>query len=184
MASQHRIGLGVSQKGTAGERGIELMRNAMAAAEGSAERNRRPLYLGHLASAHASLGQPEVGLDLLGEAVRTAEITSEKLFEAELHRLRGEILLTLGRRAEAEAGLRRALTIAQQQQARWWELRAATTLAKHWRDEGKCLEAYSLLQQVYGSFVEGFDTTPLKDAKALLGELRDLSSMQTQARRG
>jgi len=164
--------------------GIELMRNAMAAAEGSAERNRRPLYLGHLASAHASLGQPEVGLDLLDEAVRTAEETSEKLFEAELHRLRGEILLTLGRRAEAEAGLRRALTIAQQQQARWWELRAATTLAKHWRDEGKCLEAYSLLQQVYGSFVEGFDTTPLKDAKALLGELRDLSSMQTQARRG
>ena len=79
MASQHRIGLGVSQKGTAGERGIELMRNAMAAAEGSAERNRRTLYLGHLASAHASLGQPEVGLDLLDEAVRTAEVTSEML---------------------------------------------------------------------------------------------------------
>ena len=164
--------------------GIELMRNAMAAAEGSAERNRRTLYLGHLASAHASLGQPEVGLDLLGEAVRTAEITSEKLFEAELHRLRGDILLTLGRRAEAEAGLRRALTIAQQQPARWWELRTATTLAKHWRDEGKCLEAYSLLQPVYGWFVEGFDTTPLKDAKALLAELRDLSGTQTQARRG
>jgi len=159
------------------------MRNAMAAAEGSAERNRRTLYLGHLASAHASLGQPEVGLDLLDEAVRTAEVTSEKLFEAELHRLRGEILLTLGRRAEAEAGLRRALTIAQQQQARWWELRAATTLAKHWRDEGKCLEAYSLLQPIYGWFVEGFDTTPLKDAKALLGELKDLSGTQTQARR-
>jgi class 3 adenylate cyclase/tetratricopeptide (TPR) repeat protein len=164
--------------------GIELMRNAMAAAEGSAERNRRTLYLGHLASAYANLGQPEVGLDLLDEAVRTAEVTSEKLFEAELHRLRGEVLLTLGRRAEAEAGLRRALTIAQQKQARWWELRAATTLAKHWRDEGKCLEAYSLLQPVYGWFVEGFDTTPLKDAKALLGELRDLSGTQTQARRG
>src|SRR5262245_35194481 len=163
--------------------GIELMRNAIAATEGNAERNRRTLYLGHLASAHASLGQPEVGLDLLDEAVRTAEVTSEKLFEAELHRLRGEILLMLGRRAEAEAGLRRALTIAQQQQARWWKVRAATTLAKHWRDEGKCLEAYSLLQPVYGWFVEGFDTTPLKDAKALLGELRDLSGTQTQARR-
>ena len=92
--------------------------------------------------------------------------------------------MTLGRRAEAEAGLRRALTIAQQQQARWWELRAATTLAKHWRDAGKYLEAYSLLQPVYGWFVEGFDTTPLKDAKALLGELRDLSDTQTQARMG
>src|SRR5262249_44335197 len=147
------------------------------------ERNRRTLYLGHLASAHASLGPPEVGLDLLDEAVQTAEGTSEKLFEAELHRLRGEMLLMLGRRAEAEAGLRRALTVAQEQQARWWELRAATTLAKHWRDEGKCLEAYSLLQPVYGWFVEGFDTTPLKDAKALLGELRDLSDTQTQAGR-
>jgi predicted ATPase len=164
--------------------GIELMRNSMAVAVGSAERNRRTLYLGHLASAHASLGQPEVGLDLLDEAVQTAEVTSEKLFEAELHRLRGEMLLMLGRRDEAEAGLRRALTIAQQQQARWWELRAATTLAKHWRDEGKYLEAYSLLQPVYGWFVEGSDTASLKDAKALLGELRDLSGPQTQAGRG
>jgi predicted ATPase len=95
--------------------------------------------------------------------------------EAELYRLRGEILLTLGRRGEAEARLRRALTIAQQQQARWWELRAATTLAKHWRDEGKDLEAYSLLQPVYAWFIEGFDTASLKNAKALLGELRGLS---------
>jgi predicted ATPase len=74
-----------------------------------------------------------------------------------------------------EAGLRRALTIAQQQQARWWELRAATGLAKHWHDEGKYLEAYSLLQPVYSWFVEGFDTTDLKNAKALLDELRNLS---------
>src|SRR5262249_26323257 len=95
--------------------GIELMRNAMAAADGS----RLTFDLGHLASAHASLGQPEVGLDLLDEAVQTAEVTSEKLFEAELHRLRGEMLLLLGRRDEAEAGLRRALTNAQLQQARW-----------------------------------------------------------------
>src|SRR5262249_5498731 len=107
--------------------------------------------------------------------------TSEKLFEAELHRLRGEMLLMLGRRDEAEAGLRRALTIAQQQQARWWELRAATTLAKHWRDEGKDLEADSLLQPVYGWCVEGSDKASLKDAKALVGELRDLSGPQTQA---
>jgi class 3 adenylate cyclase/tetratricopeptide (TPR) repeat protein len=160
------------------QRGIELMRKAIVAAE------RRTMYLGHVASAHASLGQPEVSLDLLDEAIQTAEVTSEKFFEAELYRLRGEMLLTLGKRGEAEAGLRRALTIAQQQQARWWELRAATTLAKHWHDEGKYLEAYSLLQPVYGWFVEGFDTTPLKDAKALLGKLRDLSGTQTQARRG
>src|SRR5262249_25027896 len=120
---------------------------------------------------------------LLDEAVRTAEVTSEKLFEAELHRLRGEMLLMLGRRGEAEAGLRRAVTIGQQQPARSWKLRVATTLAQHSRDEGKYLEDYSLLEPVYGWFVEGFDTTPLKDAKALLGELRDLSGTQTQARR-
>jgi predicted ATPase len=166
------------------QHGIELMRSAITAIERTNSVNRRTLYLGHSAAAQASLGQPEVGVDLLDEAIQTADKINERFFEAELYRLRGKMLLTLGRRGEAEAGLRRALTIAQQQQARWWELRAATTLAKHWRDEGKYLEAYSLLQPVYGWFVEGFDTTSLKDAKALLGELRDLSGTQTQARRG
>jgi class 3 adenylate cyclase/tetratricopeptide (TPR) repeat protein/ABC-type transport system involved in cytochrome c biogenesis ATPase subunit len=165
------------------QHGIELMHSAIAAIECTNSVNRRTLYLGHSAAAHASLGQPEVGLDLLDEAIQTADKIDERFFEAELYRLRGKILLTLGRRSEAEAGLRRALTIAQQQQARWWELRAAITLAKHWHDEGKYLEAYSLLQPVYGWFVEGFDTTSLRDAKALLDELRPLSGPQTQARR-
>jgi class 3 adenylate cyclase/tetratricopeptide (TPR) repeat protein len=163
--------------------GIELMHNAIAAAENTAARNRRTLYLCHLASAHASLGQPEVGLDLLDEAIQTAEITNERFFEAELYRLRGKMLLTLGRRREAEAALRRALTIAQQQQARWWELRAAISLAKHWHDEGKYSEAGSLLQPIYRWFVEGFDTADMKDARALLDELKDLSGPQTQAGR-
>jgi class 3 adenylate cyclase/tetratricopeptide (TPR) repeat protein len=166
------------------QRGIELMRKAIAAADSSAARHRRTLYLGHVAAAHASLGQPEAGLALLDEAIQTAEKTDQRFFEAELCRLRGEMLLMLGRRDEAETGLRWALTIAQHQQARWWELRAATTLAKHWRHEGKYLEAFSLLQPVYGWFVEGFDTPSLKDAQALLGELRDLAGTQTQARQG
>ena len=85
-----------------------------------------------------------------------------------------ETLLTLGRKGEAAADLQRALKIAQQQQARWWELRAATSLAKCWYDEGKYREAYSLLQPVYSWFVEGSDTTSLRDAKALLDELGDL----------
>jgi tetratricopeptide (TPR) repeat protein len=151
------------------QRGIELMGNAMVAAE------RRTMYLGHVASARARLDQPEIGLDLLDEAIKTVELTNERFFEPELYRLQGNMLLTLGKRGEAEARLRRALTTAQQQQARWWELRAATSLAKHWQDEGKYLEAYSLLQPVYGWFVEGFDTAALKDAKALLDELRNLS---------
>jgi len=164
--------------------GLELMRGAMARIECTNGVNRRTLYLGQAAVAHASLGQPEVGVDLLNEAIHTADKIDERFFEAELYRLRGEILLKLGRKDEAEPGLRRALTIAQQQQARWWELRAATTLAKHWQDEGKYLEAYSLLQPVYGWFAEGFDTASLKDAKALLSELRGLSGPQTQACRG
>jgi class 3 adenylate cyclase/predicted ATPase/ABC-type transport system involved in cytochrome c biogenesis ATPase subunit len=163
------------------QHGIELMRNAVAAAEGSAERNRRTLYLCHLASAHASLGQPEVGLSLLDEAIQTAEITSERFFEAELYRLRGEMLLSLGN-AEAEAALRRALTIAQQQQAHWWELRAATSLAKHWRAEGRYAEAHFLLQPVYGWFTEGFDTPDLKYAQALLNEVSALSGTRAGCR--
>jgi len=166
------------------ESGIELMRNALAATKATAEHNRRTLYLAYLASAHAKLGQPTIALELLDEAIQTAEMTSERFFEAELHRLRGETLLTLGNKGEAEAGLRRALTIAQQQQARWWELRAATSLAKYWRAEGKYAEACSLLDPVYNWFTEGFDSRDLKYAEALLADLRDLSGPQTQARRG
>ena len=163
------------------QHGIELMQSAIAAIERTNNVNRRTLYLGHSAAAHASLGQPEVSLDLLNEAIQTAEMADERFFEAELHHLRGKTLLTLGRNGEAEAELQRALTIAQQQQARWWELRAATSLALYWHDGGKYLEAYSLLQPVYSWFVEGFDTTYLRDAKVLLDELRDLSGPQTQA---
>jgi class 3 adenylate cyclase/tetratricopeptide (TPR) repeat protein len=164
--------------------GIELMRSAMAAVEGNSERNRRTFYLCHIAWAHASLGQPEVGLGLLDEAVQTAEATSEKFFEAELYRLRGRILLSLGKKGGAEAELQRALTIARQQQARWWELRAATDLARHWHDEGRYAEANSLLQPIYAWFVEGFDTPDLKDAKALLDKLGDLAGTQIQTTRG
>jgi len=109
------------------QHGLQLMQGAMATIESTNGVNRRTLYLGHAAAAHASLGQPKVGLDLLDEAIQTADKIDERFFEAELHRLRGEILLTLGRRDEAEDELRRALTVAQQQQARWWELRAATS---------------------------------------------------------
>jgi class 3 adenylate cyclase/tetratricopeptide (TPR) repeat protein len=156
------------------QHGIELMDSAFAAIERTNSVNRRTLYLGHSAAAHASLGQLEVGLDLLNEAIQTADKIDERFFEAELHHLRGKILLALGRKGQAEAELRRALMIAQQQQARWWEVRAATTLAKHWRDEHKYQEAYSLLEAVYGWFAEGFNTGSLKDAHALLGELRSL----------
>jgi predicted ATPase len=78
----------------------------------------------------------------------------------------------LGKRAEAEAALERALTVARCQQARMWELRASTSLARLWRDQGKRTEAHDLLAPIYGWFTEGFDTPDLKEAKALLEDLR------------
>jgi class 3 adenylate cyclase/tetratricopeptide (TPR) repeat protein len=160
------------------QRGIEVMRGAIAAAERSGARNRRTLYLGHVASALASLGQRELGLVTLDEAIQTAELTNERFFQAELYHLRGKMLLTSGRRDEGEAELRQALTVARQQQARWWELRAATSLAKLWQGEGKYHDAYSLLQPIYAWFVEGLDTPDLKEANALLDGLRNLSGTQ------
>jgi predicted ATPase len=162
------------------QQGIELMRSAIGAIERANTQNRRPLYLGHYAVAHASLGQPEVGLGLLDEAIQAADATNERFFEAELHRLRGEVLLQMGKADEAEAGLRRALKIAQRQSAHWWELRAATSLASHLRQVGYSLEAYSLLQPVYSRYTEGFDTTSLKEAKTLLDELQKLSGTRAQ----
>src|SRR5262249_22637873 len=145
----------------------ELMRQAIAADEAISARNRRTLYLGHLASAQASIGQPQMGLDLLDEAIQAVETMNERFFEAELHRLRGEILLALGKGPEAEIALRRALTIADQQQARWWVLRAATSLAKHWQNEHKFTEAYGVLHPVYSWFSEGFGMADLNVAKVL-----------------
>jgi class 3 adenylate cyclase/tetratricopeptide (TPR) repeat protein/ABC-type transport system involved in cytochrome c biogenesis ATPase subunit len=164
--------------------GIDLMRSAFAAADSNSERNRRTLYLCQIASAYAKLGQAEAGLELLDEAVQSAEATSERFFEAELYRLRGKILLSLDKKGEAEAELKRALTIARRQEGRWWELRAATTLARHWHDEGKSIEAISLLQPIYSWFVEGIDAPDLTDAKTLLDQLRIVSSTQFQAASG
>ena len=152
------------------DRGIALMGDSLSGTK-STTRNRRTLFLGQLASAHARLGRPEVGLDLLEEAIQTAEATNERFYEAELCRLQGAVLLELGRRDEADARLRQALTIARQQNARWWELRAATSLARQWQAEGKPAEAYLLLEPVYRGFTEGFGTAELQGAKALLDSL-------------
>ena len=153
------------------QQGIELMQSAVAAIERANQRYRRTLYLGHIATAHASLGHPEIGLSLLNDAIQTAERTSERFFEAELYRLRGELVLMLGNRDGVGGEFRRALAVARQQQARSWELRAAMSMARLWRDQGKEDEALDLLAPVYGWFTEGFDTRDLKEAKALLDAL-------------
>jgi predicted ATPase len=132
----------------------------------------RPMHLGLLATVYGSLNEREVSLALFDEACATVEKTEERLFEAELHRLRGELLLASGEKSDAEKSMARALEIARRQQARMWELRAAVSLARLRRDQGRRAEARDLLAPVYGWFTEGFDTADLKDAKALLEELR------------
>src|SRR5262252_4902631 len=98
-------------------------------------------------------------------------ITQERWAEAEMHRLRGTLLLSMREHAAAEESYLHALAVARQQTARFWELRAATNLGRLWRDQGKRIEARDLLAPIYGWFTEGFDTPVLQDAKALLDQL-------------
>jgi predicted ATPase len=130
-------------------------------------------FLPHLARAHAELGQFEEAWRSIGEALMVIETTKEKWCEAEVHRVAGEIALMSPERDAAKAGacFDRALAVARQQQAKSWELRTATSMARLWRDQGKLDEARELLAPVYGWFTEGFDTPDLKQAKALLDEL-------------
>jgi predicted ATPase len=111
-------------------------------------------------------------------ALIRATTTGERLFEPELYRLKGELLLSLPTRDDSAASrcLRRAIAIAQEQDAKSLELRAATSLARLCRDQGRRTEAHDELAPVYGWFTEGFDTADLKDAKALLEELGSSST--------
>jgi predicted ATPase len=124
-----------------------------------------------LADAYRVGGAPELGLAQIAEAERLAEATQVEWVLAETLRLRGDLLAQTGDRMAAEASYREALALAQQQSAKLWELRAATSLARLCREQGRRTEARDLLAPLYGSFTEGFDTADLKDAKALLDEL-------------
>ena len=116
-------------------------------------------------------GQPEEGLKWLAQAEAMIERTREHWPEAEVHRLRAQLLLGMNDTIGAEASFGKALEIARLQSAKFWELRAATSLARLWRDQGKRTEARDLLAPIYGWFTEGFDTPVLQDAKTLLDEL-------------
>ena len=132
-----------------------------------------PMWLSYLASAHGQLGQYDDARRCMGDAMTVMETTGERWFEAEANRLAGQIALLSPdpNSAKAEAYFQRALSVAQKQQAKSWELRAAMSLARLWRDQGKLQQARELLAPVYGWFTEGFDTRDLKDAKVLLEEL-------------
>ena len=132
-----------------------------------------PSCLAHLAPAYAELGQFDDAWRCISEAMTLVETTKETWFEAEVHRIAGEIALKSPEpdAAKAETYFQRALAVARQQQSKSWELRASMSLARLWRDQGKVREARELLAPVYGWFTEGFDTLDLKEAKALLDEL-------------
>jgi predicted ATPase len=130
-------------------------------------------FLTLLAKVHGTIGEPETGLAVLTEALTHADKTGERWYGSELYRLKGELLLqqSFDYATDAETCFTQAIAIAQNQQAKSWELRAATSLAKLWQRQGKRHEAYDLLAPVYSWFTEGFDTADLKDAKTLLDAL-------------
>lgn len=135
----------------------------------------RPFFLSLLADACALSGDVRRALEELDEAIAAVERTGQCWPDAELHRLRGQFLTALpdgGRQGDASAALQRAIQIAQRQSAKSWELRAATTLARLWREQGKQADARDLLAPVYAWFTEGFATPDLKEAKAMLDTLR------------
>ena len=156
------------------DEGQALCARELAAKRASANERERPLTSILLAEAYQNAGQPSEGLRVLEEPLGRVGHTREGWIEAELHRVRGELLLASLANAnpiEAEACFQCALAVARSQAAKMWELRAATSLARLWRDRGRRAEASELLAPVYGWFTEGFDTADLKNAKALLDEI-------------
>jgi predicted ATPase len=155
------------------EEGIAVIRRGMADYQTTSAEMWSPYFLGLLAEAHGRLAQTTTGLHLVADALDRVERTGVRWNEAELHRLRGELLLAFfgADQPEAEACFRRAVAVAREQNARLWELRAVTSLARLRRDQTRRNEAHDLLASIYDWFSEGFDTPDLKDAKVLLDEL-------------
>jgi class 3 adenylate cyclase/tetratricopeptide (TPR) repeat protein len=151
--------------------GISLLRSGSTAFRGTGAEMSMPHFVGLLARACAIAGQVEEALALSDDALQIAERTGERWFSAELNRHKGQLLLRQGHTEAAEELYRKALSIAAEQEAKLWELRAATSLARLWGVQGRRAEARDLLAPVYGWFTEGFATQDLMGAKALLDEL-------------
>ena len=161
-----------------GEEGISQMHQGLAASYAIGTRQGRPYMLAHLAEAYRKVGQTKEGLTVLAEALAAVNKSGEHRHEAELYRLKGELTLQQdslqgleSRGNEGEECFHTAIEIAQQQQAKSLELRAATSLARLWQQQGKKTEAHHLLAEIYEWFTEGFDTKDLQEAKGLLEEL-------------
>ena len=151
--------------------GISLLRSGMAAYRATGAEVWTPYRIALHARACEIAEQVEEGLTLLDDALQIVERTGERWFSAELNRHKGQLLLREGQTQAAEELYRKALSIAEEQEAKLWELRAAVSLAQLRRNQGRRAEARDLLAPVYGWFTEGFDTADLKEAKALIAEL-------------
>jgi predicted ATPase len=151
--------------------GISLLRSGSAAYRATGAEVWMPYHLARLAEACEIASQIEETSTLLDDALQIAERTGERWFAAELNRHKGQLLLRQRHSEAAEELYCKALSIAQEQEAKLWELRAAVSLARLRRDQGRRTEARDLLAPIYRWFTEGFDTQDLKEAKTLLHEL-------------
>ena len=156
-----------------GAAGIAQMRQGLANWQTLGVALTEPYWLTLLAEAYGQVGQPEEGLRVLSAALSVLNSNGERFWEAELYRLKGELLVqqNVDNATEAETCFHHAIRIAQSQQAKSWELRATISLARLWQQQGKRDAARQGLGEVYGWFTEGFDTADLRDAKALLDAL-------------
>jgi class 3 adenylate cyclase/predicted ATPase len=152
---------------------IQMITSGITTYRSTGSRAYLPFFLSHLARAEAELGQFDDAWRYMGEAMVAIETTNERWFEAEANRIAGQVALLSPEpnAVKAQTYFERALAVARAQQAKSWELRAAMSMARLWRDQGKRQQARELLAPVYGWFTEGFDTRDLKAAKTLLDEL-------------
>jgi predicted ATPase len=153
------------------EEGIELMRQGLAVRQSIGAQCYISGILGSLAEAQAKMGKPEEGLSTLDDAFSLVEETGEHYWEAELYRLRAELLLMQGDEKGAEASFEKAIQVAYRQSSRSFELRATVGLAHLWQKRGWTNEARQMLAEIYNWFTEGFDTPDLTEARALLEEV-------------
>jgi predicted ATPase len=168
--------------------GIVQMRQGLATYKTAGGQEMQSYFLALLVEAYGKTGQAEEGLTLLAEALAVIDKTGERFYEAELYRLKGQLVLQFGVRspkskeeslassvqsleAEAEECFQKAIAVAQRQQAKSLELRATVSLARLWQQQDKKDEARQMLAEIYGWFTEGFDTKDLQEAKALLDSL-------------
>jgi tetratricopeptide (TPR) repeat protein len=178
FAFPHYLGFALACRGRSllalgqAQEGLALLTQGLAELRARGGVAGTPIVFTWLAEAHAMLGEAADEQDCLVQAAQIVEATEERMFAAELlHRVPGDLRYAAGDRSAAEQHYRQAIAVAERQSAKLFQLRASTSLARLWRDQGKRIEARDLLGPVYHWFTEGFCAPDLKDAKILLDEL-------------